>query len=58
LGAPIVNFRKPNGTGKHEIEAIKYEAEMALKHLGFDPTNCGFEDDLCIFTELPDTVPK
>lgn len=45
LGAPIVNFRKPNGTGKHEIEAIKYEAEMALKRLGFDPTNCGFEDD-------------
>jgi len=31
LGAPIVNRRKPNGTGKHEIEAIKAEVELRLK---------------------------
>lgn len=31
LGAPIVNRRKPNGTGKHEIEAIKSEVELRLK---------------------------
>lgn len=33
LGANVVNRRKPNGTGKHEIEAIKYEAELTLKLL-------------------------
>lgn len=33
LGAKVVNRRKPNGTGKHEIEAIKYEAELTLKLL-------------------------
>lgn len=31
LGAPIVNKRKPNGTGKHEIEAIRGEVESRLK---------------------------
>ena len=45
LGAIVVNRRKPNGTGKHEIEAIKYEAEQAVEQLGFDPEDCGFEDD-------------
>ena len=45
LGATKVNRRKPFGTGKHEIEAIKYEAEQTLEWLGVDPETCGFEDD-------------
>ena len=45
LGARVVNRRKPNGTGKHEIEAIKYEAEQILEYLGIDTETCGFEDD-------------
>lgn len=31
LGAPIVNRKKPNGTGKHEIETIRYHVEQILK---------------------------
>ena len=45
LGAKVVNRRKPSGTGKHEIEAIKYEAELTLEYLGVDPETCGFQDD-------------
>lgn len=45
LGAKVVNRRKPSGTGKHEIEAIKYEAEQTLEWLDIDPKTCGFEDD-------------
>ena len=33
LGAKAVNGRKPNGTGKHEIEDIKHAAELTLRAL-------------------------
>ena len=54
LGAKVVNRRKPNGTGKHEIEAIKYEAEQILEWLEVDPETCGFEDDT--LTKLEATI--
>ena len=47
LGAPIVNRRKPNGTGKHEIETIKHSVEMSIKSLKdnpeeYDPNSISF----------------
>ena len=45
LKAPTVNRRKPRGTGKHEIEDIRYEAMSTLEWLGVDPETCGFEDE-------------
>lgn len=43
LGSVVVNKRKPTGTGKHEIEAIKYEAEMRLEFLKDDTEECDNE---------------
>lgn len=45
LKAPNVNRNKPRGTGKHEIEDIRYEAISALEWYGVDPETCGFEDE-------------
>lgn len=45
LEAKVVNRRKPNGTGKHEIEAIKYEAEQTLERFELDSEAYSFEDD-------------
>ena len=45
LKAPIVNRNKPKGTGKNEIEDIRYEAIASLEWLGMDPDTCEFEDE-------------
>ncbi len=45
LKAPTVNRCKPRGTGKNEIEDIRYEAMSTLEGLGVDPETCGFEDE-------------
>lgn len=42
LGAVVVNRKKPTGTGRKELEAIKYEAEIFLSDFRGDPDSDGF----------------
>ncbi len=46
LNAPVVNKRKPNGTGKHEIADIEHEVQLDLEE--FKRLNEYEEDDIYI----------
>ena len=45
LGAPVVNGRKPNGTGKHEIESLIHKLQMTINEYENNSEDSGMNSE-------------